>query len=329
MLGSFAAAFVLSAMVVALGRSTGRPRGASREAAAIALGVGVGMFVLGVAPRWPPREDGDRLLLLVLPGIVLLEALLPSLGLPRRARLAARILAAAAVAPAVLHGSSYVVDLAGPGSATWPPMRRYSILAALAAALFAAWLTLSMTNRRSGSACRVPLALAVAIAGASACVMLSGYATGGMRGLPIAGAIAGAAVASARLDGDDGEASVGVGSVALFGLLLSGWAFGALKPDAAIALFLAPLLCALPEAFPPPRLKPATRTAVALLLVATATAAVVGLTAHRFRVAVASPRGAAPTDAHRITLAIRGALPRASGGEPDLTDDDLIELYRF
>lgn len=309
MLGSFAAAFVVSATAAALGRSLGRSGGAVREAFAIALGVCAGMFVLGVVPRWPPREDRDRFLLLVLPGIALLEALLPLLGLPRRARLAARFLAAVAVAPAILHGSRYVADLAGPGSATWPPFQRYMILAALGAALFGAWLTLSRTNWASGSSRRSPLALAVAIAGASACVMLSGYATGGMRGLPIAGALAGAALVPLRPG--EGEAGTGIGSVALLGLLLSGWAFGSLKLDAALALLLAPLLCSIPEALALGRLKPWARTMLALVLVATATAAVVAITARRFGVDVAETRGGGPLDADWVRLAIRPVPGRA------------------
>ncbi|WP_337173333.1 hypothetical protein [Paludisphaera sp.] len=312
MLDSFAAAFVVSATAAALGRALGRRGSAVREALAIALGVCAGMFALGVVPRWPPREDRDRFLLLVLPGIALLEALLPSLGLPRRARLAARLLAAAAVAPAILHGSRLVADLAGPGSATWPPFQRSMILATLGAALFAAWLTLAWTNRVSGSARRSPLALAVAIAGASACVMLSGYATGGMRGLPIAGALAGAAFVSLRPGG--GEAGTGIGSVALLGLLLSGWAFGSLKLDAALALFLAPLLCLIPEAIPSGRLKPWARTALALFLVATATAAVVAITAHRFGVTVAATQGGGPSDADEARLASRVCLSKRLRG---------------
>jgi uncharacterized membrane protein len=295
MLGSFAAAFVISAMVAAMPRLLGRPGGAVREALAIALGVGAGMFVLGVTPRWPPREDRDRFLLLVLPSVALLEALLPTLDLPRRVRAVARLLAAAAVAPTILHGSRYVADLVGPGSASWPPFQRLVIFGALGASLFATWLTLYRTNRASGSARRSPLALAVAIAGASACVMLSGYATGGMRGLPIAGALAGAAVVPIRPGG--GEAGTGIGSVALLGLLLSGWAFGSLKLDAAIAMFLAPLLCLIPEAIPPGRLKPRARTALSLILVAAATGAVVAITAHRFGVEVAATRGGGPSDA--------------------------------
>ncbi|OJW22595.1 MAG: hypothetical protein BGO49_01020 [Planctomycetales bacterium 71-10] len=299
MLEALAAALVASALVAAAGRLGGRRWAAASQAAAIALGVAAGLAVLKVHPRWPMREDQDRFLGLVLPAVVLLESLPGSVRFPGWARIGARLLASAAVAPALLFGSSYVADLAGPGSATWPPAQRCAILAGLGATLFAGWSLLNWTARRSGSAFRVPFALAGATAGASGCVMLSGYATGGMNGLPIAGALAGAAIAAALLRGDDRDALPGVGIVALSGLLLSGYAFGELRPDAAVALFLAPLLCAVPEAPPLAGLKPWARSAIALALVATATAAVVGLTLHRFQAAAASKATDDPYDAYR------------------------------
>lgn len=299
MLKAFAAAIFASALVAGVGRLVGRRWAAASQAVAIALGIAAGLATLNVHPRWPMREDQDRFLGLVLPAVILMEAWLGSVRIPGWSRIGARLLTSAAVAPALLFGSSYVADLAGPVSATWPPAERYAILAGLAAALFAGWWLLDWTARRSGSAFRVPFALAGATAGASACVMLSSYATGGMNGLPIAGALAGAAIAAALLRGDDRDALPGVGIVALSGLLLSGYAFGELQPDAGVALFVAPLLCAIPEAPPLVRLKPWARSAIALALVATAAAAVVGLTLHRFQASAASQTADDPYDAYR------------------------------
>ncbi|AMV38462.1 hypothetical protein [Planctomyces sp. SH-PL62] len=253
------------------------------QAAAVAIGAAVGLAVLGVRPRWPLREDQDRFLGLVLPGVLVLEAVVGAVGLPRWGAVGLRLAASMAVAPALLYGSIYLADLAGPGSALWPPGRRYPILVGLGAALFGVWWVLGWAARRSGSAVRVPLALATAIGGAGAAVMLSGYASGGMNGLPLAGAVAGGAVAATLFRGDARHALPGFGAVVLFGLLVVGSCFGELRRDVAAVLFLAPLLAAVPEHPALLRLSPRVRTALALVLVGTATALAVGLTFQRFQ----------------------------------------------
>lgn len=278
MIKALATAAVISALVAAAGRR----RAGAFQALAVFLGAAAGLAMLGVRPRWPMREDQDRFLGLVLPGVILAEAVLNSIRTPALFRSPSMILVSAVVSPTLLFASVYVADLSGPGSAIWPPLQRYVILAGLGAALFFAWWLQAWTARRSGSALRVPLSLATAILGASACVMLSGYATGGMNGLPIAGALAGSAIAAAWFRGDGLNAMPGVGITALFGLLLSGWAFGELRTDAAALLFLAPLLATIPEIPPHARLRPWARSTIAMTLVATAAAGVTGLTIHRF-----------------------------------------------
>ncbi|WP_165245427.1 hypothetical protein [Paludisphaera soli] len=283
MLGATAAALIAAALAAALGRWVARGRASGLVGTlAFAIGAYLGLAVLGVRPRWPLSEDQDRFLGLVLPGVLLVEAIGPVAKVPRWAGVGLRFAGSMAVAPTLLYGSSYLADLAGPGSALWPPAVRYPILVGLGLALFGVWAALEWTTRRSGSAVRVPLATAGAVAGAGLCVMLSGYASGGMNGLPLAGAIAGAAVARHALPG--------AGAVLLFGLLLAGYAFGELKPDVAAALFLTPLLAAVPEIGPLSRFRPWARTALALALVAAATGLAVGLTAVRFQ-AVAAGTG--------------------------------------
>ncbi|MDG3002470.1 hypothetical protein [Paludisphaera mucosa] len=290
MLEALAAALFASALVVAAGRLAGRRWAGVVQAAALALGAYLGLAVLGVTPRWPLREDQDRFLGLVLPAVLLVEAVGGWARIPGRAKLAIRLVASLAVAPVLLYGSSYLTDLGGPGTADWPPAQRYAILGGLGLTLFGVWSGLAWTSRRSASALRAPLALATAIGGASLAVMLSGYASGGMNGVPLAGAVAGASIAAALLKGDDRDALPGVGAVALFSLLLVGYAFGELRPDVATALFLAPMLAAAPEAPPLARSRPWMRTAFALALVGLAAALAVGLTIHRFQAKAAETR---------------------------------------
>lgn len=283
-LESIAAALFVSALVVAAGRPLGRRWAGVSQALAIALGACAGLAVLGVRPKWPPREDQDRFLLLAFPVALMLDAAGNTPRVSRAVKIAVRLLAALAVAPLLLYGSSYIADLAGPGSAEWPARIRYPVLAGLGLALFAGWSLLDWTARRSASALRVPFGLAIAVGGASLAVMLSGYASGGMNGLSLGAALAGGSIAAALGRGDDRNALPGAGLVILFGLLLVGFCFGELKPDAAAVLFLAPLFAAVAETPPLARLRPFVRTIIGMTLVALATAAAVGLTVHRFQI---------------------------------------------
>ena len=115
----------------------------------------------------------------------------------------------------------------------------------------------------------MPIALAVVCAGAGCTVMLSGYATGGQLGLPLAGALVGVGFVSMALRGRvDVASALSVGLVGLFGLLVIGRFFGTLTTVHAIVLFAAPLLAWLPEMISSPRLRPWLRGAMRLALVA-------------------------------------------------------------
>src|SRR5262249_26837639 len=79
-------------------------------------------------------------------------------------------------------------------------------------------------------------------------VMLSGYATGGQLGVPLAAALGGVALGSLVRKGKPGtEGALGVGGVGLFGLLVIGRLFAGLTDLNAALLFAAPLLGWLPE----------------------------------------------------------------------------------
>ena len=159
------------------------------------MGLGVGSFVgfaiLGFRPHWPPREDQDRFLLLVLPSLLAVDLLGLSRSLWRGWIWLSRATVAAAAAPTLLYGSTYLADLAGPGSREWPPVLATIILAGLGLAFATEWLLLDRAIRRV-SPTAVVGALVLSIMAASVTVMLSGYATGGQMGLPVAAALAGA-----------------------------------------------------------------------------------------------------------------------------------------
>src|SRR6516225_9134196 len=160
------------------------------------LGLGAGLYagcaVLDQWPHWPAVEDRHRLLTILIPLTLAVEAVTAFVPGPRWLL---RVGLAGAAAPILLHNSVYLADLAGPDSREWSPGHAALILAALAAALLVVWVLLALLQARAAERAAAP-ALVLACLAASLTVMLSGYLTGGLLGLPLAGALAGAALAS-------------------------------------------------------------------------------------------------------------------------------------
>ncbi len=262
-----AVAAALAALAVFAGAALGRaPLGGVLGAGAAFY---VGCRLLGLWPHWPPREDQDRLLLVLLPAVLAIELAASFPRLPRRLVWVPRAAVAGAAAPVLLYQTTYLADLAGPGTREWTGAQAGLILGGLALALAAVWAALAVLVGRSPGR-SVPLALALTCAGAAATVMLSGYATGGQLGLPLAAALAGAALARRQA----APGLLGFGTVGLFAVLLIGRFFGQLTTAHAALLGLAPLLAWLPE-LPyaralPSRLRGLARVAVVLLPLALA-----------------------------------------------------------
>jgi hypothetical protein len=163
-----------------------------------------------------------------------------------------RLIVAAGAARILLHGTVYLVDQPVAVEHTWTSSRAWQMLGGMAAALAVVWIALAILAERSPGR-SIPLALAIATGGAAVAVMSSGYLTGGQMGLPLAGALLGATVASLLLARGEGlRGSVGVGVVGLFSVVVIGHFFGSLTMTHAVLLFVAPLLCWLPEALPIP-----------------------------------------------------------------------------
>jgi hypothetical protein len=260
---ALAAAFVVALALTLTGRIGG---GVWLRFAAVAgiVGVAAGWFVgacvLGLTPNFPPREDQDRLLLVLLPCVAVVEIF--NALLPRRRWLgwALRCMIAGAAARLLLHQSIY---LTGSSDYTWTSTQAWLILGGLGLLLAANWALFERLSLHSAGAV---LALALVAAGAGLTIMLSGYASGGQLGLPLAGSLLGLAVARQR---PATSGAVGIGIVGLFALLVMGRFFGNLTNLHAAVLFSAPLLGWLPEAVRlGPRLRATLRAGVVLLPVA-------------------------------------------------------------
>lgn len=245
---------------------TSRPTLASLGAV---LGVGAGFFVgvwlIGLAPHVPPREDQDRLLIVLLPAIVGVEIAVIFLRDLPWAAWSLRLIVAAGAAPILLYGSIYVSDSAGPGTREWSPMLTALILGGLGMA-FALNLTLLDRWARPKAGGAILFTLVIATAGAGLSVMLSGYASGGLLGIPLAAVLAGAAIASFLNGTADLRGTISVGIAVLFAILVVGRFFGNLTTTNAFLLFFAPLLGWLPELLLGNRFGPRSRASASVVL---------------------------------------------------------------
>jgi hypothetical protein len=314
-------AAVVAALVFALsGRlRRGDPRALPVCGWVLALGLGswLGFLVLGLRPGWPLAEDLDRFLALVFPAFLGAELIPAMLRWPPGPRWLVRALVAPAAAPVLLYGSSYLSDVAGPGSREWTTGTAVLILGLLALALAVGWVVLDAASRR-GSSGTVALALAVSTAGAAVTLLLSGYSSAGQMGLPMAGALTGLAAAMPVVPENARRAiPAGPGLGSLFSLLVIGRFFAGLTTDHAVLLFVAPLLGAACTFLLPSQAGPKLRFAVCLILVLTIVGGVLASAGARFSAASRSPVRASGSSLEDYSkLEPKPAAPEAPTSSP-------------
>jgi hypothetical protein len=250
-LSAMGAALVASAVALHLSGWRGRKTGTAAVDIGWVMGAGAGFLLgccmLGKVPHWPPVEDRDRLLFLVLPAVVVIELLGTFPKVRRWLIWPVRAALAAGVAPVLLHGTSYLSDQAGPGTADWSTAEACLILGGLAAFLITVWALLGLLSDRARGV-STAVCLAISSAGAGLAVMISGYMSGGQTGLALAGALSGVVVATLTLGWSSrGARPLGVAIVGLYSLVVIGRFFGELSSAHAILLFASPLLAWLPE----------------------------------------------------------------------------------
>ena len=244
------AAVVAAAVLLATAWRRPPPAGGSLRFGyllSIALGFYAGCWMLGLAVTWPPpaqaQQDIDRLLLVLLPLSFIAELLAALPGRLHYLGWGMRSLVVIAATPILLDHSSFVADLAGPGTREWTPLKTTLVFATAAVVLAAVWIILAIQSAHSQGPA-VLIVLAIASAAATLVVMLSGYARGGQLGVPLAGALGGCALASLRLPpGPAPTGAAGFGVVGLFAILIVGLFYSSLTMTNAALLLSGPTCC--------------------------------------------------------------------------------------
>jgi hypothetical protein len=216
-----------------------------RRSACWSWAIGAGVLAAGGTlhewPHWPPLEDRARFLTLLVPLTMVVEGL--AVRIPSRGRaLVLRFALAAAAAPILLYNSVYLADLNGPGSAKWSLGTATLVLSGLVVLVALMWILFDRLERRSSTRA-VQSVLALDALATAFTVMMSGYYRGGLLGLGLAGAIAGARLASYITQPQSTTGgSLAMSVVGIFAVVLMGRFFGALSTGLSAVLLLAPLL---------------------------------------------------------------------------------------
>ena len=216
-----------------------------RRGACWTWAIGAGVLAASGAtdqwPQWPAIEDRARFLTLLVPLTLLVETLVATMRSGGAAWIV-RLGLTAVVAPILLHNSVYLADLNGRNSAEWSPSQATIVLCGLAALLALVWAMLSGLQSRTSTSAVLWVLVLDALATAVT-VMLSGYYRGGLLGLGLAAALAGATLASYIAQPQSPTSgSLGMSVIGIFAVVLVGRFFGTLSTGLAACLLLAPLL---------------------------------------------------------------------------------------
>lgn len=285
--GLLLAAIVAGLVLLAIARPGNPPlwRMAAGWIAGLGAGIYCGCGLLGDWPRWPPLEDRDRFLVILLPLALAAEGGAMLVRERRWIVWTLRITLAAAAAPVLLYNSVYLTDLSGPGSAEWNRAEAALVLSLSAVMLAGVWGLLARLQTRTSDRALSPVVVFTALASGMT-VMLCGYYRGGLLALPIAGAVTGVTVASYAFPKQPAEnPCLGIAIIGIFTICFIGRFYGSLPTSLAILLLAAPLLAWTAEIPGLRKLPPAARSAIRIAAVLAALVLIVIWAQIRFNAA--------------------------------------------
>jgi len=189
--------------------------------------------------------DQERLLLLVVPLAVAAESWIALKPMSVARRVLARGCVALLSGPLLLLGSVYFTG----GVSGWSLSERVFFLLGLGILILVPWLMLATLQQRRPDA-TISLSLAATSLAAGVTTMLSGYASAGQLGLPLAATLAAAAFVAPAAASPGYPGAVGVGWICLASVLFIGRFFGSLTTQHGVLLGVTPLVCWLAEYWP-------------------------------------------------------------------------------
>lgn len=196
---------------------------------AVAAGLLLGSLVLKGLPNFPPTEDRDRLLLLLLPLVALAQLTSDLLARWPIAKWLCHGGVAFSSLPILLHGTNYL------GS---EPTKPVLVLAGIAALLWLYWSLMTPLAKHVPGWVGVSMVLSAFASGVA--ILLSGYMSAGLLGFVLGAGLAGVTLATWICKTD--EYPVGIAIVGNFSLVAMGAYFGTLPIWVAATLLFAPLL---------------------------------------------------------------------------------------
>lgn len=246
-------------MMLAMSRSINERRLNLTCIVGIGIGLVIGIALLALNLSWPPRNGLDRLLLIVIPTVLIIELVAGVNRFPRAAAWSLRIILSLATPRILLHGSVYLSL-----SDDWPTWRVITTIGFCGLGLALVWSLLAWLSKRRGGI-SISLALCIAIQCSGVAVMLAGYIKGGAAAIPFVATLlavsiglrVGTKLAAKQVTIENPNrylpaGIVGIGVVSLFGLLFIGHFFGDISEPPAFTMLFAPLLCWVTE-IPPLR----------------------------------------------------------------------------
>lgn len=228
---SLAIAFFLQLCV---SRLTNRPTAKGFMSTVIlAVAFFAGSVYLGGTPRVPPAEDRDRLLLVLVPFIVIVEGM--SAWLPFTAKWLSRAAVAFATIPILLYGTPYLSES--------ELARTVGSIGGLAVLLWLSAVHLGHLSQRAPRLVGYTFVLTSFAAGLT--VLLSGYLSAGLMGFILGASLFGSSVASRLARDPSGQVFLPL--VCIFGLSVVGGYFGTLPLWIGVTVFAAPNLLGIIE----------------------------------------------------------------------------------